>query len=76
MKIVSALAQEILNCDPACVTHQLLAGCFNNTGGRNNCRIKRDVAAIKFRRQCYRSKCCSELKRRSKLEEELYVFDL
>jgi len=53
MKILYAISQEILDCDPACVTHHLLAGCFNNSGNRHHCRIKNDVDALKFRRKCY-----------------------
>jgi len=52
MKVFYAISQDVLDCDPACVTHHLLAGCFNNSGARYRCRIKRDVEALKFRRQC------------------------
>lgn len=52
MRVLYAISQEILNCDPVCVTHHLLTGCFNNSGGRNHCRIKGDVEALKLRRKC------------------------
>lgn len=48
MKLLYATSQDILNCDPMCVKHHLLAGCFNNSCSRNYCSIKQDVEALKF----------------------------
>jgi len=56
MRILYAISQEILDCDPACVTHHLLADCFNNSNVRHRCRIRRDIESLKFRRKCIRCK--------------------
>ncbi len=61
MKPLYAISQDILNCDPRCVKHHLLPGCFNNRCGRNDCRIKRDVDALKFKQncKCYKNKAAT-----------------
>ncbi len=51
MKLLYAISQDILNCDPTCVKHHLLASCFNNSCGNNYCRVKRDVDALKRQRK-------------------------